>query len=44
MTSDRRRRVSVERVDGQPVFSSPLERPLADAGFLADLRGMILRG
>ena len=44
VTSDRRRRVSVERVDGEQVFGSPLERPLADAGFLADLRGMILRG
>jgi ATP-dependent Lhr-like helicase len=42
--ADRRRKVSVERVDGEPVFGSPLERPLADAGFLADLRGMILRG
>jgi ATP-dependent Lhr-like helicase len=44
VVSDRRRRVVVERVDGEPVFGSPLERPLADAGFLADLRGMILRG
>jgi ATP-dependent helicase Lhr and Lhr-like helicase len=44
VVSDRRRRVSVERVDGEAVFGSPLERPLADAGFLADLRGMVLRG
>ncbi len=44
VVADRRRRVSVERVNGEPVFGSPLERPLADAGFLADLRGMILRG
>jgi ATP-dependent Lhr-like helicase len=44
ITSDRRRRVSVERVDGEPVFESPLERPLADAGFQPDLRGMVLRG
>ena len=44
VTSDRRRRVSVQRVNGEQVFGSPLERPLADAGFLADLRGMILRG
>jgi ATP-dependent Lhr-like helicase len=44
ITSDRRRRASIERVDGEPVFGSPLERPLADAGFQPDLRGMILRG
>ena len=43
ITSDRRR-VSVERVDGEPVFESPLERPLADAGFQPDLRGMVLLG
>jgi ATP-dependent helicase Lhr and Lhr-like helicase len=44
VTSDRRRRVSIERVDGEAVFGSPLERPLADAGFQTDLRGMVLRG
>ena len=44
ITSDRRRRVSVERVNGEPVFESPLERPLADAGFQPDLRGLVLRG
>ncbi|HVH00844.1 MAG TPA: helicase-related protein [Miltoncostaeaceae bacterium] len=44
VTADRRRRIVIERVDGEPVFGSPLERPLADAGFQADLRGMMLRG
>ncbi len=44
VTADRRRRVSVQRVDGEQVFGSPLEPHLADAGFLADLRGMVLRG
>jgi ATP-dependent helicase Lhr and Lhr-like helicase len=44
IASDRRRRASIERVDGEPVFGSPLERPLADAGFQTDLRGMVLRG
>ena len=41
--ADRRRRAAVERVDGEPVFGSPLEAPLADAGFRADLRAMVLR-
>ncbi len=44
VTADRRRRIVIERVDGEPVFGSPLERTLADAGFQADLRGMMLRG
>jgi ATP-dependent Lhr-like helicase len=44
VTADRRRRVGIERVDGDPVFGSALERPLAGAGFQADLRGMVLRG
>ena len=39
---DRRRRAAIERVDGEPVFGSPLEAPLAAAG-RADLRAMVLR-
>ena len=41
--ADRRRSAAIERVDGEPVFGSPLERPLAAAGFRADLRAMVLR-
>jgi ATP-dependent Lhr-like helicase len=41
--ADRRRRAAVERVDGEPVFGSPLEAPLTEAGFRADLRAMVLR-
>ena len=41
--ADRRRRAAVERVDGEPVFGSPLEAALAEAGFRADLRAMVLR-
>ncbi len=41
--ADRRRRAAIERVDGEPVFGSPLEGPLAAAGFRADLRAMVLR-
>ena len=41
--ADRRRRAAVERVDGEPVFGSPLEPLLAEAGFRADLRAMVLR-
>ncbi len=41
--ADRRRKVAIERVDGEPVFGSPLEAPLADAGFRTDLRGLVLR-
>jgi ATP-dependent helicase Lhr and Lhr-like helicase len=41
--ADRRRRAMIERVDGEPVFGSPWERLLADAGFRQDLRGMVLR-
>ena len=44
ITADRRRRVGIERVDGDPVFGSPLEPLLAGAGFQTDLRGMVLRG
>jgi ATP-dependent Lhr-like helicase len=43
VVGDRRRRVAVERVDGASVFGSPLEGPLAEAGFRTDLRAMILR-
>ncbi len=41
--ADRRLRAAVERVDGEPVFGSPFEGPLAAAGFRADLRAMVLR-
>jgi ATP-dependent Lhr-like helicase len=41
--ADRRRRAGIERVDGEPVFGSPLEPLLAAAGFRTDLRGMVLR-
>jgi ATP-dependent Lhr-like helicase len=41
--SDRRRRLSIERVDGEPVFGTPVERLLIDAGFRTDLRGLVLR-
>jgi ATP-dependent helicase Lhr and Lhr-like helicase len=44
ITTDRRRRAGIERVDGDPVFGSPLEPLLAAAGFQTDLRGMVLRG
>ena len=40
---DRRRKAGIERVDGEPVFGSPLEPLLAAAGFRTDLRGMVLR-
>ncbi len=43
IVADRRRRAAVERVDGEPVFGSPLEAALAEAGFRADLRAMVLR-
>jgi ATP-dependent Lhr-like helicase len=41
--ADRRRKAGIERVDGEPVFGSPIEPLLAGAGFRADLRGMVLR-
>ncbi|MGE0027200.1 MAG: DEAD/DEAH box helicase [Thermoleophilia bacterium] len=41
--ADRRRRAGIERVDGEPVFGSPLEALLADAGFRTDLRALVLR-
>ena len=41
--ADRRRRAAIERVDGEPVFGSALEAPLATAGFRTDLRAMVLR-
>ena len=43
VTSDRRRRVRIERVDGTPVAESPLKDALARAGFREDLRGYSLR-
>jgi ATP-dependent Lhr-like helicase len=41
--ADRRRRLSIERVDGEPVFGTPTERMLTEAGFRTDLRGLVLR-
>jgi ATP-dependent Lhr-like helicase len=41
--ADRRRRAGIERVDGQPVFGTPVERILTAAGFRTDLRGLVLR-
>ncbi|HTI35607.1 MAG TPA: hypothetical protein VL422_18170, partial [Miltoncostaea sp.] len=41
--ADRRRRAGIERVDGEPVFGSPLQPLLEAAGFRTDLRGMVLR-
>jgi ATP-dependent helicase Lhr and Lhr-like helicase len=41
--ADRRRRAAIERVDGAPAFGSPMETPLAAAGFRADLRALTLR-
>ncbi|WP_217914949.1 Lhr family helicase [Miltoncostaea marina] len=41
--ADRRRRLSIERVDGEPVFGGPMEARLAGAGFATDLRGLVLR-
>jgi ATP-dependent helicase Lhr and Lhr-like helicase len=41
--ADRRRRATIERVDGEPVFGTPVERLLLEAGFRTDLRGLVLR-
>ncbi len=41
--ADRKRRAGIERVDGEPVFGTPLERMLLEAGFKQDLRGLVLR-
>ncbi|MFN8108510.1 MAG: hypothetical protein U0Y82_01465 [Thermoleophilia bacterium] len=41
--ADRSRRLTIERVDGEPVVGSPWQGHLADAGFRQDLRGMLLR-
>jgi ATP-dependent helicase Lhr and Lhr-like helicase len=41
---DRSRRLSLERVDGEPVFGSPVEATLREAGFQEGLRGLTLRG
>ena len=41
--ADRRRRLSIERVNGEPVFGTPMERLLTGAGFRTDLRGLVLR-
>ena len=44
VTSDRRRRVRIERVDGAPTAESPEVRDaLLEAGFREDLRGLSLR-
>ncbi len=41
--ADRRRKLAIERVDGEPVFGSPLESILTESGFRTDLRGLVLR-
>jgi ATP-dependent Lhr-like helicase len=41
--ADRRRRVAIERVDGAPVFGSPLEPALRELGFQEGLRALTLR-
>ncbi|MDX6644929.1 MAG: ATP-dependent helicase Lhr and Lhr-like helicase, partial [Miltoncostaeaceae bacterium] len=43
VAADRRRRVSLERVDGMPVFESPLEPALVTAGFRPGVRDLVLR-
>jgi ATP-dependent Lhr-like helicase len=43
VVADRRRRAAIERVDGEPVFGTPLEAVLLEAGFRTDLRGLVLR-
>ena len=43
IVADRRRTAAIERVDGAPVFGSPLEPLLGEAGFRTDLRGLVLR-
>jgi ATP-dependent helicase Lhr and Lhr-like helicase len=43
VAGDRRRRVALERVDGQPVFESPLEPALVAAGFRPGVRDLVLR-
>ena len=40
--ADRRRKLSIERVDGEPVVGSALEQPLIDAGFRAGPRKLTL--
>jgi ATP-dependent Lhr-like helicase len=41
--ADRSRRVAVERVDGEPVFGSPLDPLLRAAGFREGTRALTLR-
>ena len=41
--ADRTRRLAVERVDGAPVFGSPLEAALRELGFQEGLRALTLR-
>lgn len=43
ITTDPRRRVAIETVDGEPVHASALMKVLADAGFKSDLKAMVLR-
>jgi hypothetical protein len=42
--ADRKRRVILERVNGESVFGSRVERLLVAEGFRAGLRGLELRG
>jgi ATP-dependent Lhr-like helicase len=41
--ADRARRVAIERVDGAPVFGSPVEPLLRELGFQEGLRALTLR-
>jgi ATP-dependent Lhr-like helicase len=41
--AERSRRLAIERVDGAPVFGSPLEPVLVEAGFRPGLRDLALR-
>ena len=42
VTADRSRRLSLERVDGEPVVGSPWERLLVEMGFRAGPRKLTL--
>jgi ATP-dependent helicase Lhr and Lhr-like helicase len=42
VTSDRTRRLSLERIDGEPVVGSPFERLLIELGFRSGPRKLTL--
>jgi ATP-dependent Lhr-like helicase len=39
-----RRRVAIERIDGEPALTSPLAGAVTEAGWRRDLRTLTLRG